>query len=69
MRIGEKVKVGSKLCKIVDVVHYPSTFEDGYSVNVFVKVIKNSLNLGGRGLYSHVLRKENNNILDQTEEI
>ena len=41
VRIGEKVKVRSKLCEVVDIVHYPETYdEEDYRVDVFVKVIK-----------------------------
>nr|WP_144926391.1 hypothetical protein [Paenibacillus bovis] len=41
VRIGEKVQVGSTLCEVIDIVHYPGTYyEEEYSVDVFVKVIK-----------------------------
>ena len=41
VRIGEKVKVRSKLCEVVDIVHYPEKYnEEDYTVEVFVKVIK-----------------------------
>ncbi|GAB6255766.1 hypothetical protein [Peribacillus sp. NPDC055009] len=40
VRIGEKVELGSKLCEVVDIVHYPTTIEENYTVDVFVKVIK-----------------------------
>ncbi|MED3994604.1 hypothetical protein P4647_08035 [Peribacillus frigoritolerans] len=40
VRIGEKVQVGLKLCEVVDIVHYPTTDEEDYTVDVFVKVIK-----------------------------
>ena len=41
VRIGEKVQVGSTLCEVIDIVHYPGTYnEEDYSVHVFVKVIK-----------------------------
>lgn len=41
VRIGEKVKVGSTLCEVIDIVHYPKKhYEEDYRVDVFVKVIK-----------------------------
>ncbi|MYL56723.1 hypothetical protein GLW20_04330 [Virgibacillus halodenitrificans] len=41
VRIGEKIMVGSTLCEVIDIVHYPEKFnEEDYSVHVFVKVIK-----------------------------
>lgn len=41
VRIGEKVQIGSKLCEVIDIVHYPEVYnEEGYRVHVFVKVIK-----------------------------
>lgn len=39
VRIGEKIKLGTSLCEVVDIVHYPRELS-GYTVNVFVKVIK-----------------------------
>lgn len=39
VRIGEKIKLGTSLCEVVDIVHYPGELS-GYTVNVFVKVIK-----------------------------
>lgn len=39
VRIGEKIKLGTSLCEVVDIVHYPREL-GGYTVNVFVKVIK-----------------------------
>ncbi|MCM3620330.1 hypothetical protein M3936_22500 [Sutcliffiella horikoshii] len=41
VRIGEKVQVGSTLCEVIDIVHYPEKYnEEEYRVHVFVKVIK-----------------------------
>lgn len=41
VRIGEKVTVGSTLCEVIDIVHYPKEYyEEDYRVDVFVKVIK-----------------------------
>ncbi|MDM5309873.1 hypothetical protein [Peribacillus frigoritolerans] len=40
VRIGEKVKLGTTLCEVVDIVHYPANQEEDYTVDVFVKVIK-----------------------------
>jgi hypothetical protein len=40
VRIGEKVQVGSTLCEVIDIVHYPETYNEEYRVHVFVKVIK-----------------------------
>lgn len=40
VQIGEKVKLGSTLCEVVDIVHYPAINEENYQVDVLVKVIK-----------------------------
>ncbi|WP_404459778.1 hypothetical protein [Sutcliffiella horikoshii] len=41
VRIGEKVQVGSTLCEVIDIVHYPEKYkEEEYTVHVFVKVLK-----------------------------
>ncbi|WP_078551306.1 hypothetical protein [Bacillus alkalicellulosilyticus] len=40
VRIGEKVKLRSALCEVVDIVHYPAINEENHHVDVFVKVIK-----------------------------
>ena len=39
VRIGEKIKISTKLCEIIDIVHYPKEYE--YRIEVFVKVIQN----------------------------
>lgn len=38
VRIGEKIKLNTKLCEIIDIVHYPKEYE--YRIAVFVKVIQ-----------------------------
>lgn len=38
VRIGEKIKLNTKLCEIIDIVHYPKEYE--YRIDVFVKVIQ-----------------------------
>lgn len=41
VRIGEKVQVGSTLCEVIDIVHYPEKYnQEKYSVDVYVKVLK-----------------------------
>jgi predicted phosphohydrolase len=40
VRVGEKIKLGSRLCEVIEIMHYPAINEDNHHIEVYVRVLE-----------------------------